>query len=93
VDDLQDSGTVEVFLREKYLYWLEALSPLGSMSEGVSSIIKLERLLQVSLTLEAILISRWHPNFYSGKSRGVPMESIASRCMPLYSMPQAGNRE
>ncbi|KAI9786212.1 MAG: hypothetical protein M1839_007622 [Geoglossum umbratile] len=44
--DLQDGGTVNEFLRKKYLYWLEALSLLGSMSDGVVSMIKLESLLQ-----------------------------------------------
>jgi hypothetical protein len=37
------------FLREKYLYWLEALSLLDSMSQGVRSMSKLEDLLQVRL--------------------------------------------
>ena len=35
--DLQDGGMVEVFVRKKYLYWLEALSLCRSMSEGVLS--------------------------------------------------------
>ncbi|KAF2433517.1 HET-domain-containing protein [Tothia fuscella] len=45
--DLQAGGTVEVFIKEKYLYWLEALSLCKSMSEGVVLIEKLEALLQV----------------------------------------------
>ena len=49
-DDLQDGGAVYVFLKEKYLYWLEALSLSKSMSEGVVSIEKLETLVQVILT-------------------------------------------
>ena len=48
-DDIQDGGAVDKFLRQKYLYWLEALSLLRSMSEGVLSMRKLEDLLQVSL--------------------------------------------
>jgi hypothetical protein len=47
--DLQDGGTVEVFIREKYLYWLEALSLCRSMSAGVLSMAKLEASLSVSL--------------------------------------------
>jgi NACHT domain len=46
--DLREGGTVEVFIREKYLYWLEALSLCRSMSEGVVSIGNLEALLQVN---------------------------------------------
>jgi hypothetical protein len=47
--DLQAGGTVEVFIKEKYLYWLEALSLCKSMSEGVVSVGKLEALLQVTI--------------------------------------------
>lgn len=44
----QDSGKIYSFLREKYLYWLEALSLQGSISQGVRSMSKLEELVQVS---------------------------------------------
>ena len=47
-DDIQDGGAVDKFLRQKYLYWLEALSLLKSVSQGVYSMDKLEALLQVS---------------------------------------------
>ena len=46
--NLQYRGMVDVFIRKKYLYWLEALSLLKSVSEGVYSMDKLEALLQVS---------------------------------------------
>ncbi|EGU79492.1 hypothetical protein FOXB_09997, partial [Fusarium oxysporum f. sp. conglutinans Fo5176] len=35
IDDLHDDGTVYKFLSKKYLYWLEALSLLRAMPEGV----------------------------------------------------------
>lgn len=47
--DLQDGGTINIFLKEKYLYWLEALSLCGSMSQGVVSMAKLESLIRVIL--------------------------------------------
>jgi hypothetical protein len=47
--DLQDGGMVDMFVRKKYLYWLEALSLCRSMSDGVISMTKLEALLQVIL--------------------------------------------
>ncbi|RDW87385.1 hypothetical protein BP5796_03079 [Coleophoma crateriformis] len=50
-NDLQDGGSIDMFLRKSYLYWLEALSLLGSISEGVSSITTLEEILQVSYIL------------------------------------------
>jgi hypothetical protein len=45
--DLRDDGTVHIFLKEKCLYWLEALSLCKSMSKGVVSMAKLEVLMQV----------------------------------------------
>ena len=45
--DLQDGGIVDMFVRKKYLYWLEALSLCRSMSKGVLSMAKLEALIQV----------------------------------------------
>ncbi|KAF2177112.1 HET-R [Zopfia rhizophila CBS 207.26] len=44
--DLQDGGAVDSFLRQQYLYWLEALSLCKSMSKGVVSIAKLEVFMQ-----------------------------------------------
>lgn len=40
---LNDEGVVHEFFRTKYLYWLEALSLLRSMSEGVLAMEKLWR--------------------------------------------------
>ncbi|KAM6506996.1 hypothetical protein FALCPG4_018389 [Fusarium falciforme] len=42
--DLQDNGIVHEFIQKKYLYWLESLSLLRSMSEGVQAVHKLEAL-------------------------------------------------
>lgn len=47
-DDLQDGGSVDMFLQQRYLHWLEALSLLGSMSEGIAAVLKLDSLIQVS---------------------------------------------
>ena len=44
-DFLQDDSVVYTFLKAKYLYWLEALSLLRAMPEGVISISQLEGLL------------------------------------------------
>ena len=54
--DLQDGGVVDVFMRKKYLYWLEALSLCGGMSNCVVSIAKLKALLQVLLRLAMLSI-------------------------------------
>jgi hypothetical protein len=44
IRDLKDSGPVYSFLRQYFLHWLEALSLLKSVSEGVLMIRKLEDL-------------------------------------------------
>jgi hypothetical protein len=90
-DDIQDGGAVNKFLRVKYLYWLEALSLLRRVSEGVLSMDKLEGLLQVSLI--SILLSRKGPNITLGKYRGLTIDRPNPRCSPIYSVPQVGNRE
>ncbi len=38
-DHLQDGGVVHIFLKTKYLYWLEALSLVRAMPEGVIAIL------------------------------------------------------
>ncbi|KAJ5379598.1 Vegetative incompatibility protein HET-E-1 [Penicillium cosmopolitanum] len=44
-EDVQDSGTVDTFLRTQCLYWFEALSLLRSISDGIMSIQGLRDLL------------------------------------------------
>ena len=56
--DQQDGGAIDEFVREKYLYWLEALSLCRSMSDGVISMAKLEALIQV--ILESVMLSIIH---------------------------------
>ncbi|KAJ5184803.1 hypothetical protein N7472_009643, partial [Penicillium cf. griseofulvum] len=43
---LDEGGLVDLFLRQKYLHWLEALSNLGSLYHGIVAMLRLERLLQ-----------------------------------------------
>jgi hypothetical protein len=90
-DDIQDGGAVDKFLRQKYLYWLEALSLLRSVSKGVLSMDKLQSLLQVSL--KSILLYRRRPNITLGKGRSITIDRSSPRCSPIYSVPQVVNRE
>jgi hypothetical protein len=41
---LRDNGDIHRFIRDKYLYWLEFLSLLGSIAEGIKAVHKLEAL-------------------------------------------------
>jgi hypothetical protein len=46
----EDARTIDTFLRQKYLYWLEVLSLCGSIAKGVVLMTKLWDLVQVQLT-------------------------------------------
>jgi hypothetical protein len=48
INDLKDSGLVHNFLCQHFLFWLEALSLIRSLSDGIRVIRKLENWLQVS---------------------------------------------
>jgi hypothetical protein len=65
-DDLRDDGTVHIFLKKKYLYWLEALSLCKSMSKGVMLMAKLEILVQVIYKL--FMIYKKHANVTKGRT-------------------------
>ena len=45
---LYDNGTIDVFLRKHFLHWLEALSLIKDISDGILAIVKLIGLLTVS---------------------------------------------
>jgi hypothetical protein len=47
-DELKDDGSVHQFLRASYIHWLEALSLLRSLPDGIVMIAKLENWLKVS---------------------------------------------
>jgi hypothetical protein len=51
INDLKDGGSVYDFLSTIYLYWLEALSLMKSLPDGIVLIIKLKNWLQVSYAL------------------------------------------
>ncbi|CVK96738.1 related to vegetatible incompatibility protein HET-E-1 [Fusarium mangiferae] len=43
-DSLREGGDIDLFIQNKYLYWLESLGLLGSTVEGVKAMYKLEDL-------------------------------------------------
>ncbi|KAF2179516.1 purine and uridine phosphorylase [Zopfia rhizophila CBS 207.26] len=64
--DLQDGGVVHSFLRQQYLYWLEALSLCKNMPKGVVSMAKLEALIQEQSGTSTIL-EHMLPHLYSAQ--------------------------
>ena len=69
IPDLKDSGSVYNFLRQYFLYWLEALSLIRSLSSSIAMTTKLEVWLQVSFLVLfdciTLLIEQgwWKPRF------------------------------
>jgi hypothetical protein len=55
-NDLRNGGSVDKFLHRSFLHWLEALSLLRSMSEGILSMAKLDSLLKVKLITSNMLV-------------------------------------
>ena len=53
--DLNDGGYLGVFLQANFLYWLETLSLLRKISEGISDLLKLFPIFLVSLYHEMII--------------------------------------
>jgi hypothetical protein len=56
--DLHLGGSVDMFLRNKYLYWLEALSLCRSMSQGLLGMARLESLIEVGLVPAVLLMNK-----------------------------------
>ncbi|RYP54763.1 hypothetical protein DL770_010945 [Monosporascus sp. CRB-9-2] len=48
-ENLRDGGIIDKFLRRHYLHWLEALSIVRGISEGILAMSKLDRILQVGI--------------------------------------------
>jgi hypothetical protein len=55
---MQDEGGVHAFLRESYLYWLEALSLSRSTEKGVLSIADLQSLVKASTRVRQCFLNR-----------------------------------
>ncbi|KAK7426210.1 hypothetical protein QQZ08_007239 [Neonectria magnoliae] len=79
--DLQDAGIVNGFLRTKYLYWLESLSLLRSMSEGVMAVQKLEALVKSKEVRQLTEFLRDAHRFILSHKRAIeiaPLQAYAS---------------
>ncbi|KAJ5777332.1 NACHT-domain-containing protein [Penicillium odoratum] len=51
----EDLGLIDMFLQRDYLHWLEALSLLGCMSTGVSSMMRLEKFLMARNVSDSLM--------------------------------------
>ncbi|KAF2489417.1 beta transducin-like protein HET-E2C [Lophium mytilinum] len=79
---LLDGGAVEMFLRTKFLYWLEALSLCKDMSKGLVSIAKLNKLAKETAGAVALgqLVQDAHRfiAFHKSAIENSPLQAYAS---------------
>ncbi|KAH7012389.1 vegetative incompatibility protein HET-E-1 [Macrophomina phaseolina] len=89
---LQDGGIVDLFLREKYLYWLEALSLCRSMPKGVASMAQLWSLVEerreLSSFTELVHDANRFIMYHKGAIESNPLQAYASALLfsPLTSL-------
>ncbi|RFN45007.1 nwd1 protein [Fusarium flagelliforme] len=79
--DLEDVRIVHDFLQKKYLYWLESLSLLRSMSEGVREVQKLEALVKTKEARQLTKLLRDARRFILSHKRAIeitPLQVYAS---------------
>ncbi|KAM6516695.1 hypothetical protein FALCPG4_014868 [Fusarium falciforme] len=80
-EDLQNGGIVHEFIQKKYLYWLESLSLLHSMSEGVQAVHKLETLVRNTRSQQLAELLRDGRRFILSHRRPIeiaPLQTYAS---------------
>ncbi|KAJ6439024.1 Vegetative incompatibility protein HET-E-1 [Purpureocillium lavendulum] len=81
IDELRDDGIVHEFLQREYLHWLEALSLLRSMPEGVIAMTRLQVLLErfdESCLLELVRDARRFILSYGWAIGNAPVQGYAS---------------
>jgi hypothetical protein len=84
---LNERGRVDMFLQQKYLYWLEALSIFGSVSYGIQAMQKLEMLIQVCGYLHAeIIFSSNEETTLIGETRIRSSIASGSRRLQVHSI-------
>jgi hypothetical protein len=93
INDLKNGGSVCSFLSTSYLYWLEALSLLKSLPDGIVMIIKLENWLQVSYATFLKDVTRDSPtNLTRPVKVPIYMHLYMMRSGSLYTADQLLNR-
>jgi hypothetical protein len=90
--DLQVAEVLKVFLRKKYLYWLEGLSLCKSVGKGVVSMTKLWSLVRVSRLKHARSCSGIKMLTLEGAAWPRCTYSACSRRAAIHNVSQRGNR-
>ncbi|CAH0048128.1 unnamed protein product [Clonostachys solani] len=84
---LSDEGVVHEFFRNKYLYWLESLSLLHSMSEGVLAMEKLVRLIENTGSMKLKSTIRDARRFILSNKRVIEMAPLQTYVSALVFSP------
>jgi hypothetical protein len=90
--NLDDGGCVDRFLRQKYLHWLESLGILGCVPDGITAMLKLEDLFDVSVYSNSENISILTRHFIEKRSFTGPARE-SSRRVPIHSILQTCDRK
>ncbi|KAJ5372779.1 hypothetical protein N7517_004785 [Penicillium concentricum] len=77
IDDLRKGGPVEDFLKELYLFWLEAISLMRHISEGITVMVKLDRFLRKLNNIKKLA------ELVRDACRFIQYHRLAIECSPL----------
>ncbi|EXL90224.1 hypothetical protein FOIG_16512 [Fusarium odoratissimum NRRL 54006] len=87
-DILRDNGNVHGFIQEKYLYWLECLGLLRSMSEGVKAVHKLEALVKNAEAQQLTKLLRDARRFILSNRRPIEIAPLQAYTSALVFSPE-----
>ncbi|KAJ5652726.1 hypothetical protein N7507_010152 [Penicillium longicatenatum] len=83
-----EKSRIDMFLKQKYLHWLEALSILGRVSEGIRAMQKLESWIQEDSELEGLLGQAQDAHrFIRYHRRGIESSPLQVYCSSLIFSP------
>ncbi|KAI8710679.1 NACHT domain-containing protein [Fusarium sp. LHS14.1] len=87
-DILQDNGDVYGFIQKKYLYWLECLSLLRSISEGINAVRKLETLVRTIEARQLAKLLRDARRFALSHARAIEIAPLQTYVSALVFSPE-----
>ncbi|KAG8664318.1 uncharacterized protein FPOAC1_013656 [Fusarium poae] len=87
-DILRDNGNVHVFIQKKYLYWLECLGLLQSISEGTKAVHKLEALVKIAGAQKLTELLRDARRFILSHARAIEISPLQAYASALVFSPE-----
>ncbi|KAJ5163094.1 HET-domain-containing protein [Penicillium coprophilum] len=94
LDEAQEGESVEYCLKHNFLCWIETISLLRGVSEGIAAMIKLDNIFQVSNGSYGLVVFFFQPLTDAIEDRQITGPCEASpRWLSIHSIPQASNRK